>query len=285
MVNYSKKFINKLEKISSELRIEALEMIHKRGAGHPGGSLSAVEIITALFFSKMNISPGNKNLAERDRFILSKGHASATLYAVLSKKGFFPAKDLEMWGKINCHLQGHPDRNKTSGVEVSTGILGHGINIAAGILLASRLKKINFKVYVLIGDGETQAGVIWEGAMTAAKYKLNNLVVILDYNGVQLDGKISDIMPLEPIIDKWRSFNFEVLTIDGHDIRQILESFDEADRIQYKPIIIIARTTKGKGVSFMEDRHQWHGIAPNEKQFKKAKSEILKEINAIKKYQ
>ena len=272
---YDEKTIKRLYKISKILRIRSLEIIQKRGAGHPGGSLSSAEIITALYFGKLIIDPKNPKMENRDRFILSKGHASAMLYSALAKRGYFSVENLYSWGEINCPLQGHPDRNKTPGIDVSTGTLGHGINIAAGMLLALKLKKNNYKVYVLVGDGEIQSGVIWEGAMTAAKYKLNNLVVMLDYNGVQLDGKTSDIMPLEPIIDKWRSFNFEVLTIDGHNIRQILESFDEADNIHNKPIIIIARTTKGKGVSFMEDQYKWHGIAPDEEQFKKARSEIL----------
>lgn len=275
MAFYSEDFIEKLEKIANKLRIKTLEMIYKRGAGHPGGSLSAADIITALYFSKLKIDPKNPRKEDRDRFLLSKGHASAMLYSALAMRGFFPIKDLDEWGQITCHLQGHPDRNKTPGIEVSTGTLGHGINIAAGMLLASRLKNLHLKVYVLIGDGEIQCGIIWEGAMTAGKYKLEDLIVILDYNGVQLDGKVCDIMPLEPVVDKWRSFNFEVITIDGHNMRQILEALDEADSIHGKPVIIIARTIKGKGVSFMENDHRWHGIAPNKEQLEIAKKELL----------
>ncbi len=279
MYRYSEKTINELENIATELRVKTLEMIHKRGAGHPGGSLSAVEIITALYFSKMRIDPQNPEMEDRDRFILSKGHASALLYAVLSMRGFFPEKDLEDWGSLDCHLQGHPDRNKTPGVDFSTGILGHGLNVASGLLLAARIKGECFKTYVLLGDGEIQSGVIWEGAMTAAKYKLTNLIAILDYNGVQLDGTIDEIMPLEPIIDKWKSFNFEVIEINGNNIRQVLEALDLADHIYAKPKIIIARTKKGKGVSFMEDKCEWHGIAPNNEQLRISIKEI-KRLNA-----
>ena len=275
MALYKEDFIKELEEIATKLRIKSLEMIYKRKAGHPGGSLSAADIITALYFYKLNINPEDPYMESRDRFILSKGHACAVLYSALAMKGFFSEKDLFDWGKISCHLQGHPDRNKTPGVEVSTGILGHGINIAAGMLLASRIKGSKFKVYVLIGDGEIQGGIIWEGAMTAAKYKLNDLIVILDNNGVQLDGLVSEIMPLEPLVDKWKAFNFEVLVIDGHDIRQILEALDKASTIQNKPVIIIAKTIKGKGVSFMEGNHYWHGVAPDEKQFELAKRELL----------
>ncbi|MBN2073518.1 MAG: transketolase [Actinobacteria bacterium] len=275
MVLYSEEQIFNLEEISRKLRIRSLEMIYKRGAGHPGGSLSAADIIASLYFYKMKIDPGNPFMENRDRFILSKGHASAVLYAALAMKGYFPEDDLDNWGQLSCHLQGHPDRNKTPGVDMNTGTLGHGINIAAGMLLGGRLKKINFKVYVLLGDGECQGGIIWEGAMTAAKYKLGNLVAILDYNRVQLDGFVKDIMPLEPIVEKWKSFNFEVFQIDGHNIRQILEALDGADNIHGKPVMIIAKTVKGKGVSFMENNCYWHGTAPNKDQLETAKKELL----------
>lgn len=271
---YGEEYINNLYKIAYELRLKSLEMIYRRGAGHPGGSMSAAEIIAALYFSKMKIDPKNPGKIDRDRFILSKGHASAILYSALAIRGFFPMEDLANWGEVTCHLQGHPDRNKTPGIETSTGTLGHGINIAAGMLMAAQLKKMNFKVYVLIGDGEIQSGVIWEGAMTASKFKLDNLIAILDYNGVQLDGPVHEIMPLEPIVDKWESFNWEVLLIDGHNIKQILEAFDEADNIHGKPVIIISRTIKGKGVSFMENNFEWHGNSPNEEQYKLAKREL-----------
>lgn len=271
---YSEKEIKKLEEVAKNLRLKTLEMINKREAGHPGGTLSAAEIITALYFNKLRVDAENPNWECRDRFILSKGHASAALYYALSEKGFFSKKDLEKWGDLDCHLQGHPDRNKTSGVDCCTGTLGHGISIAVGLLISARLKDMGYKVYVLLGDGECQSGVIWEGAMAASKFKLDRLVAILDYNGVQLDGKVEEIMPLEPIVDKWRSFNWEVNIIDGHNIRQILEALDESDNCHGKPTIIIAKTVKGKGVSFMENRCTWHGVAPDTNQLKDACEEI-----------
>jgi transketolase len=276
MNNYSEKFITDLVEKAKNLRLKTLDMIYKREAGHPGGSLSVAEIITSLYFSKLNVDPKKPDLECRDRFILSKGHASAALYYALAVRGFFPESDLDRWGDIDCHLQGHPDRNKTNGVDCNTGTLGHGISIAVGLLLSAILRCIDYRVYVLLGDGECQSGVIWEGAMAASKFKLDKLVAILDYNGVQLDGKIDEIMPIEPIIDKWKSFNWEVIMIDGHNIRQILEALDEADNTHGKPTIIIAKTVKGKGVSFMENKCSWHGTAPDEKQFKKACMELGK---------
>lgn len=277
---YKEEFLKSLEKISIELKIKSLDMIYKRGAGHPGGTLSSAEIITSLYFSKLKLDPGNPRWEERDRFILSKGHASAMLYAALALRGFFDVRDLDDWGQTTCHLQGHPDMNKTPGVEMSTGTLGHGLNIASGMLLAARLKGLNYRVYVLMGDGEIQGGIIWEGAMTAAKFKLDKLTAILDYNGVQLDGTVNEIMPLEPIVDKWKSFNFEVITVDGHNIRQLLEAYDEAENIHSKPTIIIARTIKGKGVSFMENQSKWHGIPPNKEQYELAIKELKEKMNA-----
>ncbi len=277
---YKEKFLESLEKTALELKIKSLEMIHKRGAGHPGGTLSSAEIITSLYFSKLKLDPGNPRWEQRDRFILSKGHASAMLYAALALRGFFDARDLDNWGQIVCHLQGHPDVNKTPGVDMSTGTLGHGLNIASGMLLAARLKGLNYRAYVLMGDGEIQGGIIWEGAMTAAKFKLDKLTAILDYNGVQLDGTVNEIMPLEPIIDKWKSFNFEVITVDGHNIRQLLEAYDEAEHIHSKPTIIIARTIKGKGISFMENQNKWHGIAPDKEQYDMAVKELKEKMNA-----
>jgi transketolase len=274
VAHYSEEFIKKLEGIARGLRLTALEMIFRRGAGHPGGSLSAADIITALYFHKLRIDPAHPGDADRDRFILSKGHASAVLYAALAERGFFPRNDLENWGKLDCHLQGHPDREKTPGVDMTTGLLGHGINVGAGLALAARLDKKKYRTYVLLGDGEIQAGVIWEGAMTAAKFKLANLTLILDYNGVQLDGFVHDIMPLEPVVDKWKSFNIGVIEIDGHNIRRILEALDEVERIHDRSTIIVARTIKGKGVSFMENSNEWHGAVPTAEQMIQARKEL-----------
>jgi transketolase len=272
---YAEEFIHQLEVTARGLRLTSLEMIHRRGAGHPGGCLSAADIVTALYFHKLRIDPAHPEDPDRDRFILSKGHASAVLYAALAERGFFPKKDLEKWGELDCHLQGHPERLKTPGVDMTTGILGHGISVGVGLALAARLGKKQYRTYVLLGDGECQAGVIWEGAMAAAKFKLANLTLILDYNDVQLDGFVHDIMPLEPIIEKWKSFNLGVFEIDGHNMRQILEALDEVERVHDRGTVIVAHTIKGKGVSFMENAHEWHGAVPGTEQMDRARKELL----------
>ena len=275
MLNLDKENITHLNNIANELRITSLEMINRRGAGHPGGSLSAAEIISALYFNKMNIDPKNPKMKNRDRFILSKGHASAILYAALAKKGFFPEEDLEDWGSLSCHLQGHPCRKRTPGVDLSTGVLGHGVSIGAGIALGARLNEQDFNTYVLLGDGECQGGIVWEGFMTAAKYKLNKLKVIIDYNNVQLDGCVDEIMPMEPFKDKLEAFNFNVFEVDGHNIEEFLNALNKSDKIHDKPTAILARTIKGCGVSFMENQYQWHGQPPNQEEFKEAEEELL----------
>ena len=270
--------ILELEEIAKQLRIISLEMIYKRQAGHPGGSLSATEIMAALFFHKLRIDPLNPDWEMRDRFILSKGHASASLYAALALRGFFSRNDLAHWGELECHLQGHPDRLKSPGVDMSSGLLGHGVAIAAGLALAARLQGMHYRIYTLLGDGEIQGGVIWEGAMTAACYKLSNLTAILDYNDVQLDGPVHKIMPLEPLAEKWRAFNWHVIEINGHNIRQVIEGLEMAEEIHGAPTIIIAHTTKGKGVSFMENQAYWHGVAPNSQQLHQAYLELGVEV-------
>lgn len=274
MSYHPESLILELEERARELRLESIDMIHRRGAGHPGGALSAAEIMAALFFHHLRIDPARPDWPERDRFILSKGHASTALYVSLAKRGFFPMEDLKRWGELDCHLQGHPDRLKTPGVEMTAGLLGHGIAIGAGLALAARLNKHNYRVYVLLGDGECQGGIIWEGMMTAAKYRLSNLTAILDYNDVQLDGPVHDIMPQEPVLDKWRAFNWSVLEINGHDVRQVIEALDTAIEIHARPTVIVAHTTKGKGVSFMEDKSAWHGTPPNDAQHAQAMEEL-----------
>lgn len=274
MTFYSELQIKELYEHALQLRLDSLEMIHRRQAGHPGGSLSAADIMAVLFFNKMKIDPKRPDWPERDRFILSKGHASALLYAALSRRGFFPIQDCQHWGELDCHLQGHPDRLKTPGVDMTAGLLGHGIAIAAGLALAARYDKLKYHTYVLLGDGECQAGIVWEGAMMAAKNRLANMTAIVDYNDVQLDGAVHDIMPLEPLAEKWRSFNWEVVEINGHDIQQILGAIDLAHEIHNRPTVIIAHTTKGKGVSFMENRSQWHGIPPTDEQYERAVREL-----------
>ena len=274
MHSYSDQTIQSLEKIALDLRLTALEMIYRRQAGHPGGSLSAADIITALYFNKMRIDPKNPQDPDRDWFILSKGHASSILYAALAEKGYFPKEDLLEWGSLTCHLQGHPDRNKTPGVDMSTGVLGHGINVGAGLALAAKLNGKSYRTYVLLGDGECHGGIVWEGAMTAGKFKLDNLTLIVDYNDVQLDGFVHDIMPMEPFIDKWKAFNLAVIEIDGHNMRQILEALDRAELTHDRTTVIVARTVKGKGVSFMENNNKWHGNVPNEQQMEQVRMEL-----------
>ncbi len=268
-----------LEEISRQLRVESLKMIHRRGAGHPGGALSAAEIITALYFHVLRIDPANPKWEARDRFILSKGHASAALYAALAKRGFFDAAELQHWGEVTCAHQGHPDRFKTPGVEMTSGILGHGVAVGAGLALAARLAGNPSRTYVLLGDGECQAGIVWEGAATAAKYKLANLCVMVDQNGVQLDGMVQEIMPMENLAERWRAFGWHVLEVNGHNLRHVIEALETAQEIHASPVCIIARTTKGKGVSFMENDNNWHGNVPNDAQLKQALLELGGEVN------
>jgi transketolase len=277
MYHYAESLIVELGERARELRLDTLRIIHRRQAGHPGGSLSAAEILAALFY-RMRLDPERPDWPERDRFILSKGHACAALYAALARRGFFPIENLDTWGELECHLQGHPDRLKTPGVEMTAGLLGHGVAIGVGLALAARLNDLDYRVYVLLGDGECQAGVIWEGAMAAAKYHLASLTAIVDYNGVQLDGPVHEIMPLAPLADKWRAFNWAVLEVNGHDVRQVLEGLDMADEIHDRPTVILARTTKGKGVSFMEDDARWHGAAPDDGQYAQAVAELGGEV-------
>lgn len=278
MQGLTREEIKELNEISRELRCTSLRMIHKRQAGHPGGSLSAAEIMTVLYFKVMRIDPENPNWDERDRFLLSKGHASAMFYATLAKRGFFPEEELQKWGELDCHLQGHPDRLKTPGVDMNSGILGHGVSIGIGLCLAARQKGKNYRVYTLLGDGECQAGLVWEGANAAAKYALTNLVAIIDHNGVQLDGFVEEVMPIEPLAEKWRSFGWDVLEVDGHDVDQLYQAFLQCIEAQKKPTVIIARTIKGKGVSFMENKAYWHGVAPSTEELTRALHELGEEF-------
>jgi transketolase len=271
---HSEALLAELSEVARELRRDSLAMIHRRAAGHPGGSLSCAEIMAALFFHKLNIDPARPDWPDRDRLIMSKGHASAILYAALARRGFFPQSDLEAWGDLASHLQGHPDRLKTPGVDMTSGLLGHGIAIGVGLALAARRQGRSYRIYTVMGDGECQGGIVWEGAMAAAKFRIATLTAILDYNDVQLDGAVHDVMPLEPLVEKWRSFNWAVLEINGHNLRQVLEALDTASEIHGRPTVIIAHTTKGKGVSFMEDRSYWHGAAPNAAQLAQAMGEL-----------
>jgi transketolase len=266
--------IVELNDIARRLRLDVVEMVYAAQSGHPGGSLSAAEIMAALFFHQMRLDPKNPRWEGRDRFILSKGHAAPVLYATLAERGYFPREELKTLRQLNSRLQGHPDRLKTPGVEMTSGALGHGISIGAGLALAARLDDSDSRTYVLVGDGEIQAGVVWEGVMLAAAKRLANLTVILDYNDVQLDGFVHDIIPLEPVVDKWQAFGWHTLSLNGHNLREILDALDEATNLHDAPTVLIARTTKGKGVSYMENRAAWHGQAPTTAQYEQALAEL-----------
>ena len=263
-----------LKKMALECRLDILPMLEKAGSGHPGGSLSAIDIIVTLFFSEMKMDPKNPHWEDRDRFILSKGHGVPALYAVLAKKGVFPREELGTLRKINSRLQGHPDRVLMPVVEASTGSLGQGLSIAQGIALGLKLGKRSARVFCIIGDGESQEGQIWETALSAPKFRLNNLVVFLDNNNGQIDGHCEEVMDLRPIAEKWRAFRWAVHEIDGHNFEEILSALSKARTEKEKPTLILARTVKGKGVSFMENNIDWHGMTPTKEQLEKAMSEL-----------
>ena len=259
-----------------KVRMTALRGVHAAKAGHPGGSLSAADMFTYLYFREMNIDPANPKWTERDRFVLSKGHTAPGLYATLALRGFFPVDDLDTLRQIGSHLQGHPNMNETPGVDMSTGSLGQGISAAAGMALAAKYLKKDCRVYTLLGDGEIQEGQVWEAMMFAAHYKLDNLCVIIDNNGLQIDGKVSNVMSPYPIPEKLAAFGFEVVEIDGHDFDQIEAAFAKARATKGKPFGIVMKTTKGKGVSYMEGQAGWHGKAPSDDEYAQA----IRELNA-----
>jgi len=265
--------VKQLEDKAKLIRRLIIQMIAQAGSGHPGGSLSATDLITALFFAVLKHDPKNPKWPERDRFHMSKGHCAPLWYAVLAESGYFPKETLMTLRKLGSLLQGHPDK-RTPGVEVSSGSLGQGLSVALGMSLAAKIDKKDFRVYVLLGDGETQEGNIWEAAMAAAHYKRDNLCAILDYNGFQIDGATKQVMNLEPLADKWKAFGWHTIEIDGHNMQQILDAYAEAKTIKDKPTIIIARTTKGKGVSFMENVVDFHGRAPTKEEAEKALKEL-----------
>ncbi|HNX81077.1 MAG TPA: transketolase [Candidatus Omnitrophota bacterium] len=272
-MGYSDEKIKALETQARLLRYTIVKMIATAGSGHPGGSLSATDLITALFFEVIRNKPSEPHWQDRDRFHLSKGHCAPLLYAVLAERGFFSKDNLVTLRKKGSLLQGHPDR-RTPGVEVASGSLGQGLSIAVGMSLAAHIDKRDYRVYVLMGDGETQEGNIWEAAMAACQFSCDNLCAILDYNGLQIDGRTCDIMNLEPMADKWKAFGWHTIEIDGHNMRQILAAYDEAKTIKGKPTIIIAKTIKGKGVSFMENTCEFHGRAPTKEETEKALKEL-----------
>lgn len=261
-------------KLCLRLRLTILEMIYRAGSGHPGGSLSIVELLVALYFLVMNIDPQDPKNPGRDRFVLSKGHAAPALYAILAEKGFFPAHHLGNLRKFGSILQGHPDMNKVPGVEISSGSLGMGISFGVGVALAGRYDQLPYKVYVLTGCGELDEGQNWEAFLSGAKYKLDNLTVIVDYNRVQLDGSNDEIMPLENLAHKIEAFNWRVIHCDGHDLVQVHEALCEAAATKGRPSAIIAATVKGKGVSFMEHQKSWHGRAPSKEEYESAVKEL-----------
>jgi transketolase len=263
-----------LSEIARQIRIMIIQMIGRSASGHPGGSLSAVEILTYLYFREMNIDPRNPCLPDRDRFVLSKGHAAPVLYAALAKRGFFPAQTLDSLRQVDSSLQGHPHRLYTPGVEASTGSLGQGLSMASGMALGLRLSKSPARVYALIGDGESQEGQIWEAAMTAGFRQLANLCVFLDYNDLQIDGRVSEIKDIRPLPDKWQAFRWRVHEIDGHDFSAIASVLAEFRQEREKPTLVIARTVKGKGVSFMENNVNFHGQAPNAQEVATALAEL-----------
>lgn len=266
--------IKALEKTAAEVRVGVVKAIHNAGSGHPGGSLSAADIVTALYFSEMNVDPKKPKMEGRDKFILSKGHAGPVQYSALALKGYFPMEDFMTLRKLGSKFQGHPDMNKVPGIEMSTGSLGQGFAAAGGMAIANKLNNDPGRIYVLLGDGEIQEGIVWEAAMSAAHYKLDNMVGILDYNGLQIDGRNEDVMTVAPVADKFRAFGWNVLEINGHDFEEILDAFAKARECKGKPTMIVAKTVKGKGVSFMEDNAGWHGKAPNDEETEQAVAEL-----------
>lgn len=270
--------ISYLEKKARVLRRYIVRMIGEAGSGHPGGSLSAADIISVLYFDLLNIDPSNPFDPQRDRFVLSKGHGAPVLYAALAERGFFPVENLWTLRKLDSPLQGHPDMTKVPGVEMSTGSLGQGLSAANGMALAARVQDLGYRVYVMIGDGETEEGQIWEAAMTSSHYSLDNLTVFLDHNGLQIDGPVDQVMSPLPISEKWRAFGWEVIEVDGHNIEEIWKACQKAYTIKGKPTMIVCKTIKGKGVSFMEDKVEWHGSAPSKEQVEQALEELEEEV-------
>lgn len=262
--------IRELEETARHLRVEVLKMLHTSQSGHTGGSLSAIDVMTVLYYQRMRHNPSNPAWEDRDRFVLSKGHAAPALYACLAGCDYFPKEDLKTLRRLGSHLQGHPDMNKTPGVDVCTGSLGQGISQAVGLAMAARLASRPSRVYTLLGDGEVQEGQVWEAAMSAAHYGLGNLCAIIDQNGLQIDGATEDVMNVGPLGPKFLAFNWHVLEVDGHDIQAISRAFDEAEAETDRPTAIIARTVKGKGVSFFEHKASYHGVAPSDDELERA---------------
>lgn len=272
-----------LEITAVKVRMGIIEGVYNAKCGHPGGSLSVCDALTYLYFNRMNIDPQNPLMPDRDRFVLSKGHTAPALYSVLANRGYFPVEDLKTLRHIDSYLQGHPVLGKVPGVDMSTGSLGQGISAACGMALSGKLDNDIYRVYTVLGDGELEEGQVWEAAMFAAHYQLDNLVAVIDNNGLQIDGKISEVMSPYPIDEKFRAFGWHVIVINGHDFNEIEKAFNEAETVANQPTAIILRTTKGKDVSYMENQASWHGKAPNEEQYKIAISELQAKLDELTK--
>ena len=270
--------LNELKKTANNVRLSILEAVYNASSGHPGGSLSVADILAYLYFEEMNIDPKNPKDENRDRFVLSKGHTSPALYSVLAERGYFPKEDIKTFRRIDSYLQGHPDMKHIPGVDMSSGSLGQGMSAACGMALSAKISGKDYRVYAALGDGEIQEGQIWEASMFAAHYKLDNLCIVVDNNNLQIDGKITDVMNPNPIDEKFKAFGFEVMVIEGHDFGQIEAAYQKARATKGKPFAIVAKTVKGKGVSFMENQASWHGTAPNQEQYEMA----VKELTAAK---
>ena len=268
------KNVEELKSIAKTIRKDIVSMLTESCSGHPGGSLSAADILTTLYFGEMNVDPENPKDENRDRFVLSKGHAAPVLYSVLARKGYFPVEELKTLRKINTRLQGHPSMKCLPGIDMSTGSLGQGISSAVGMALAGKVDKKDYRVYTLLGDGELEEGQVWEAAMSAAHYKLDNLTAFVDFNGLQIDGDITKVMNPSPIDKKFEAFGWNVLVIDGHNIDEILDAIEKAKNFKGKPTVVVCNTVKGKGVSFMENQASWHGTAPSKEQCEQALAEI-----------
>ena len=272
----------KLKRLANNVRFGIIESLYNAACGHPGGSLSIADIITYLYFEEMNIDPGNPKAEGRDRFVLSKGHTAPALYSVLAERGYFDKEELKTLRKTDSRLQGHPDMKGIPGVDMSSGSLGLGISAACGMALSAKAYGNDYRVYTIVGDGESEEGQVWEAAMFAAHYKLDNLVAVVDWNGLQIDGPVTEVMNPTPHDEKFRAFGWHVITIDGHNFAEIEAAFEEAKIVKGKPTVIIARSVKGKGVSYMENKCEWHGQAPKEEQYKIAISELEKIAESLK---
>ena len=275
MENTREQEVEFLQEKAKQIRRGIIEAVYSNQSGHPGGSLSIADILAVLYFKEMNVDSKQPDLEDRDRLVLSKGHCSPALYSALANRGFFEVDELKTFRNINSRLQGHPDKKHIPGVDMTTGSLGQGLSAANGMAIAGKMDEKLYRVYCILGDGEIEEGQIWEAAMSASKYKLDNLCVIVDNNNLQIDGTIEEVMSPYPIDEKFRSFGFEVINIDGHDIDEIMKAFEVARNIKEKPTCIIAKTVKGKGVSFMEKQVSWHGKAPNEEEYQKAMLELI----------